>query len=97
MIRTKPMRRESEASETTVGAFDAKTHFSQYLNRARGGEEIIITHRGEPIAKLVPIKEAHDVDKALAAASRIQRTANRIAQGNITLDEIRAWVREGRS
>lgn len=89
-------RKTGEQSQRTVGAFEAKTHFSKYLERARAGEEIIITRRGEPIAKLTPIKESHDLDRALAAASRIQRTATRIAGSNITFDEIRAWINEGR-
>ena len=37
-----------------VGAFEAKTHLSELLELARQGEEILITRRGVPIAKLVP-------------------------------------------
>lgn len=36
----------------TIGAFDAKTHLSNLLERASQGEEIIITKRGEPYAVL---------------------------------------------
>lgn len=80
----------------TIGAFEAKTQFSKYLDRARGGEEIIITHRGHPVAKLIPVEASHDVEQAFAAASRIQQTAQRIARSHITLDEVHAWVNEGR-
>lgn len=41
----------------TVGAFEAKTHFSSLLERAEKGEEITITKHGRPVAKLVPIQQ----------------------------------------
>jgi prevent-host-death family protein len=42
----------------TIGAFDAKTHFSKLLERAEAGETITITRHGKPVAKLVPIDDA---------------------------------------
>jgi prevent-host-death family protein len=39
----------------TMGAFEAKTHFSGLLEQVEKGEQIIITKHGHPIAKLVPI------------------------------------------
>jgi prevent-host-death family protein len=38
------------------GAYDAKTHFSDLLNRVAKGETITITKHGVPVAKLVPIE-----------------------------------------
>lgn len=38
----------------TVGAFEAKTHLSQLLDRVERGEEIVITRHGTPVARLVP-------------------------------------------
>ena len=37
----------------TVGAFEAKTHLSALLDRVAGGEEVIITRHGKPVARLV--------------------------------------------
>jgi prevent-host-death family protein len=37
-----------------VGVFQAKTHFSQLLQRVAQGEEITITKHGWPLARLVP-------------------------------------------
>lgn len=37
-----------------VNIHEAKTHFSQYLLRVLGGEEIVIAKAGTPIARLVP-------------------------------------------
>lgn len=80
----------------TIGAIEAEDKFSTLLDWAEQGEEIVLARHGDPIAKLVPIRKTHDVDRALEAAKRIQRTAERIARNNITLDEIKAWTNEGR-
>lgn len=37
----------------TVGAFEAKTHLSTLLDRVAGGEEVLITRHGKPVARLV--------------------------------------------
>ena len=37
-----------------IGAFDAKTHLSEYLERASRGESFTITRRGVPLADLRP-------------------------------------------
>jgi prevent-host-death family protein len=43
----------------TVGAYEAKTHLSELLEKVEAGEEIVITKHGAPVARLVPvIKEA---------------------------------------
>ncbi len=38
----------------TVGAFEAKTKFSELLDRVAGGEEIIVTRHGKTVARIVP-------------------------------------------
>lgn len=35
---------------------EAKTHFSSLLRRVAGGEEVVITRGGEPVARLVPAR-----------------------------------------
>ncbi len=37
------------------GMHEAKTHLSKLVQRAREGEEIVITRSGEPMARLVPV------------------------------------------
>jgi prevent-host-death family protein len=44
----------SRRSREFVGAFQAKTHFSQLLERVAKGEEIPITKHDRPVARLVP-------------------------------------------
>lgn len=40
-----------------VGVHEAKTTLSKLLRRVAAGEEITITNRGEPLARLVPIEK----------------------------------------
>lgn len=40
-----------------VGAFEAKTHFSELIEAARGGKEIVVTRRGQAIARICPIED----------------------------------------
>jgi len=42
----------------SVGAFEAKTHLSELLDRVEQGEKITITRHGVPTAMLVPVTEA---------------------------------------
>ena len=46
----------------TLGAFEAKTHLSSLLDRVAQGEEVVITKRGKPVARLVPIEPAPKPD-----------------------------------
>lgn len=39
-----------------IGAFEAKTHFSQILDKAEQGADFIITKRGKPVAKIIPFQ-----------------------------------------
>jgi prevent-host-death family protein len=50
----------------TVGAFEAKTHLSELLERVERGEKFTITRHGRPVAKLVPATP----ERSLAAVSQ---------------------------
>lgn len=41
----------------TVGTLEAKTHLSTLLDEVARGQEIVITRRGKPLAKLAPLAE----------------------------------------
>lgn len=42
----------------SVGVHEAKTQLSRLLDRVQGGEEVVITRRGQVIARLVPPQQA---------------------------------------
>lgn len=74
----------------SVGAFDAKTHLSELLERVSRGEEITITRRGQPIARLVPVEPQRmragapgDVVRQL----KILRAGNRL--GDLSIRKLR--------
>jgi len=39
-----------------VAVRELKNHLSEYLSRASGGEEIVVTSHGKPIARLAPMR-----------------------------------------
>jgi prevent-host-death family protein len=40
----------------TINLYEAKSHLSELVERAAGGEEIIIAKAGKPKARLVPLQ-----------------------------------------
>jgi prevent-host-death family protein len=55
-----------------VGAFEAKTHLSDLLDRVERGERIVITRHGKAVARLVPADEKRDVARIEAAIARLR-------------------------
>ena len=45
----------SSTPSRTIGAYDAKTRFSELLERVEQGEEVVITRHGSPVARMVPV------------------------------------------
>ena len=43
---------------TTCTVAEAKAHLSELLARVEGGEALVITRRGRPVAQLSPIRPA---------------------------------------
>ncbi|MDR1323674.1 MAG: type II toxin-antitoxin system prevent-host-death family antitoxin [Candidatus Margulisbacteria bacterium] len=41
----------------SIGAFEAKTHFSQILDDVQSGQDYIVTKRGKPVAKIIPLAD----------------------------------------
>ncbi len=54
-----------------VGIRDAKINLSKYLKMVQDGVEVIITDRGRPVGKIVPVK-----NKDLPLADRVKRLEN---------------------
>jgi prevent-host-death family protein len=81
---------------TEIGAFEAKNKLSELLDRAENGEEVVITRRGKPVAKLVPIGGRRDVEKARAAAQRIRELAREMNLGPFEWEEWKKYRDEGR-
>ena len=84
-----PARRKTNA----VGAYEAKTHLSELLEKVEAGEEITITKHGAPVAKLVPIKREVSVEERADAIQRIQKLSAGLSLGGL---KVRDLINEGR-
>ena len=75
-----------------IGAYDAKTKLPELLREVQNGRRFTITHRGKPVADLVPSASASRQDHS--AAIRDMLNFDRIA--GVDPKEVAAWIREGR-
>jgi prevent-host-death family protein len=55
----------------TISARDANQRFSELLAHAAGGETVVITRRGKPVAQLVPYDAATVAEDRLKAWDRL--------------------------
>ena len=65
----------SEPAPSQFNVHEAKTHLSRILERVEGGEEIVISRAGTPVAKVVPI------------VRRVNRTAGGSLAGVLKLSD----------
>lgn len=47
-------------STSTVGIRQLKSHLSAYVRRVKAGETILITDRGEPVGRLMPVTRSRE-------------------------------------
>lgn len=81
----------------TVGAYEAKTHLSDLLDRVSRGERVVITKHGVPVAVLQPPDPAPRKDtRQVVEALRLFREGQRAKGLLVRQTEIKAWIGEGR-
>lgn len=75
-----------------IGAYDAKTRLPELLRQVRKGKRFTITHRGQPIADLVPSGSAaaENAKEAIDAMLKFERVSN------VAPEDVAAWIAEGR-
>ena len=77
----------------TVGSYEAKTHLPRLLKQVEKGETVLITNRGIPVARLVPIEPRKGEDlRSLVEDMRRERAA----RPKVTREEILEMRDEGR-
>lgn len=81
---------------TTVGIFEAKNRLSELVERAARGEEIVITRRGEQVARLMPPRVPDALGQAHALATQIRRSRTGLGQASGDGVSIREMIEEGR-
>ena len=80
-------------SNNTVGAYEAKTHLSELLEKVEAGEEIVITKHGAPVARLVPVKKEASAEERAAAIERIKKLSTRLSLTGLKVKDL---IAEGR-
>ena len=83
----------STSEANTVGAYEAKTRFSQLLERVAAGEEITITRHGSPVARLVPVLPAQSIERRREAILRMRELASRNRLDGLRVQDL---ITEGR-
>jgi prevent-host-death family protein len=51
---------------TEIGVAALRSNLSEWLDRARDGEEVVVTERGVPVARLVGVKAAGTIERLTA-------------------------------
>jgi prevent-host-death family protein len=65
-------RKTNPTGPTTVGAYEAKTKFSELIARAEKGESCVVTKNGRPVARIAPPVE-FDREKVKDAFDALRR------------------------
>ncbi len=73
----------------TMGAFEAKTHFSKILEVVEAGEQVIITKHGHPVARIVPFKEKEDRKQAGDIITQLEEFNRAHTLGNVDWKTLR--------
>jgi prevent-host-death family protein len=81
------------SESSVIGAYEAKTRFSQLLERVAMGEEITITRHGQPVARLVPPLQAYSIENRKEAIRQMRDLACRNRLDGIRVQDL---IAEGR-
>jgi prevent-host-death family protein len=73
-----------EKNVKTAAISEIKARLSKYLERVKAGEEIVITRRGTPVARLAPI--SWEKTRRIAMASLESRGLIRLGSGKFPKD-----------
>ena len=81
-----------------VGVRELRNNLSRYLERVRGGEEVIVTDRGSAVARVLPVGTERVLDRLIAEglvtpAPQTKRPAGRPIKGTGTVSDLVAEQR----
>jgi prevent-host-death family protein len=82
-------------SSKTVGAYEAKTRLPALLQQVARGQEIVITLRNRPIARIVPLQadREDEPDASFFRRLRAFRERHVLPKGETTRDLVQAGRR----
>ncbi len=76
-----------------IGAFEAKTRLGQLLDWVEAGEEVVITRRGKPVARMISPRATFDRDGRREAARRIREMRKEVRLSGVAIKDL---IVEGR-
>lgn len=77
----------------TIGNYEARTHWSEMLQDVKAGEQYVILHKGEPIARLIPPEADNRQTRSKRAAEKLLQ---RMAISPAVDVDLQALIKEGR-
>lgn len=77
-----------------IGIYDARARLSELVERVQAGEEVILTKRGEPVARLVA-ETSRGSRKRASTIKRIRALSRRLNL-KVSRTEVRKAISRGR-
>ena len=77
-----------------IGAFEAKTRFSQIIDKAEHGADFIVTRRGKPVAKIIPFEKKPEMTRQEALQKL--KELRKLYRGKPGSFNIREAIEDGR-
>jgi len=71
-----------------ISAAEANRKFSELLRAVKAGQSYVVTSHGRPVARIEPIEEGHEADRAHDALLKRLRSQKAIDIGRWTRDEL---------
>jgi prevent-host-death family protein len=71
-----------------ISAAEAKRKFSKLLGGVRDGQTYVVTSRGHPVARIEPVEERRDADRAHASLLKRLRSQKAMNLGPWTRDDL---------
>jgi prevent-host-death family protein len=76
-----------------VGVRELRNNLSRYLDRVRGGEEVVVTDRGQAIARVLPLGTERVLDRLIAEgvvtpAQRPKSRARKPIKSKVTVSDL---------
>ena len=78
---------------TTIGAYEAKSKFSELIARTEKGESFVVTRNGRPVARITPIASDRQLE-AKAAGQRLVARFDARARGEFDFDAFWAELKQ---
>ncbi len=82
-MKGKPRRKAGRVAQVS----ELKAGLSAYLARVKRGEEVLVTERGTPIARLVPIEQQEAASALEARVERLIREGRIVRHGTGRVSE----------